>query len=117
VQFFAVARGDAVEFAVFYFHCQAHGILRLKRWVQRTKLINNTAQAPNITFFIVLLVMNLFRRHIIWSSDMCKSKLTFLIHHSSKTKISQFHITITVQKNVSRFQVSMEDFLRILTFF
>ena len=96
VEFFAVARGDTVEFTVFYFHCQAHWILCLKWRMQSTQFINNTTQAPYITFFIVLLVMNLFWTHIIGSSNMRESKLALLIHNSSQPKIAQFYITVAV---------------------
>jgi len=78
----------------------------------RTKLIDDASQWPNITFLIILLIINLLRTHIIWCTNMGKSKLGFVVHYSSQAEISKLDITVSIQEDVSRLQVSMEDFLR-----
>ena len=61
--------------------------------------------------------MDLLRAHVIRCADMRESKLAFLIHDSCQPKISEFHVTVSIQKYVARFEVPMEDFLGILALF
>jgi len=78
----------------------------------RTKLIDDAPQWPNITLLVILLIINLLGTHIIWCTNMGKSKLGFVIHYSSQAKISKLDITVSVQEDVPWLQVPMEDFLR-----
>jgi hypothetical protein len=45
---------------------------------------------------------------------MGESKLALLVHDSGEAKIAELDIRIRVEKNVARFEISVQNFLRIL---
>ena len=73
---------NPVKFSLFYFDSESHWILRLKRRMECTQFIDYATQRPNITFFIIFLIMYLFRRHVIGSAYMSECKLGLVIHYS-----------------------------------
>ena len=79
--------------------------------MQCTKLVDYATKRPNVTFLIVFLIMNLFRRHVVRSTNVGEGKLRFLVHNSCETEVPQFNITIPVQENISWLQISMQYFL------
>lgn len=48
---------------------------------------------------------------------MRERKLTLLVHHPCEAKVPQLHIAVAIQKDVARLQVSVQNLLRVLTFF
>ena len=80
--------------------------------MQGAQFINNTSKRPNIAFLIVLLVVDLLRRHIVGCSDMRECKLRLIVEHASQTEVSQLHVAIEIQEDVARFQITVQNFLR-----
>lgn len=111
VELFGVAGRDPLEFAFLDFDCQGHRVQRLEGWVEGAELVYNTTKRPNVTLLIVLLVMNLLRRHIIRRSDVRERELGFIIKNPRKSKVSQLDVAVQVKEDVAGFQVTVQDFL------
>lgn len=86
-------------------------VLRFERRPQSCHLIDYATQRPDVTFFVVALFVNLLGTHIVGSTHVCLGKNRVLIHHTRKSKVPHFCIVVCVQKNVSWFQISMENLL------
>ena len=60
---------DGVILAFYDFNEKLVHAFRLKRLLQSTQLIQHNSDGPNIRFKVVRLVVNYFRRKVIWRSD------------------------------------------------
>lgn len=102
-----VAGRYPLELAFLDLHGQGHRIQRLKRRMQRAELINNAAKRPNVTFFIVLLIVDLLRRHVVGRANMSECKLRFVVKHPRQSKVAQFDVTVQIEEDIARFEVAM----------
>ena len=74
-----------------------------------TLFIDYATQRPNITFFIIFLIMYLFRRHVIGSSLYYHCMISSTFQHFWYSKIPKFGCVIFCQKYILGFQISVEN--------
>ena len=85
--------------------------LPIERWLPRQHHIHNNPQWPNITFFVIRFLDNLWCNivHTAYFSCVC---LAFMIK-SSGPKINNFYVILLIgyQHDVLGFQIPMNDFV------
>ena len=89
---------------------------RFKRRTTIKQSIGNNANSPcicweTITFCWLPLWSQDFRCHVIWSPTNCPSPFVDSAYHSSKTEVTNLDVQISIQKQVSKFNISVEDIL------
>jgi len=82
-----------------------------ERGSEGCNLIDDAPRRPNITFLIVLLVINLLRTHVVGGAHVGLGEDRVLIHHPGEPEVAQLHIVVAVQKHIPWLQVSMQDLL------
>lgn len=107
-----VAGRYPLELALLDLHGQGHGIQRLKRRMQRAELVNNAAERPNVTFLVVLLVVDLLWRHVVGRANVGECELRFIVKHPGQSEVAQFHVAVQIEEDVAGFEVAVQDFLR-----
>ena len=74
-------------------------------------MIETDSQRPNIAFFSIILHKN-FRCNVI-RGPYCIHLLLFLVKGNCKSEINQFYFIFLTKHNVLRFDVSMNNILRM----
>ncbi len=80
---------------------------RFKRRSQSCCLVNYAASAPNITLLVILLIVDLFRTHVIGGADMSVGIHRVLVHHPGQPKVTKFDVLFGVEEDVAGFQIPM----------
>lgn len=101
---------DAVEPARFDFHRELVVGCRLERCPQGRNLVNDASEGPDVTLFVILLVTDLLRAHVVGGADVGVREDRLCAHHARQAKVTQLHVIIDVQKDVTWLEISMEDF-------
>ena len=83
VQVFWVAHGDPRNFRCDDFIGESKVICRLKGGSQSCYLIQDAPKRPNVSFCVIICLLNLLGWHIIWRSDICMRILTFRRKYSA----------------------------------
>ena len=79
--------------------------------MQRTQLVQYAAKRPDVTFFIVLLLVDLLRAHVVWSTHMRECELRLVRHDTSEAEVTELHVRVGIEEDVARFEVTMQNFL------
>lgn len=74
----------------------------------KLKFIHQNSYGPNISFCPIVSIDSL-RRSILKCSDESREGIFLLEHHSRKTIVSQFNVTVICDQNVLRLQLSVND--------
>ena len=61
---------NAVNLAKFDFVCQLNLVGGLERSLECQGLVNDTACTPDVAFFVVALLLDLLRTHVVGRSNM-----------------------------------------------
>jgi hypothetical protein len=96
MQLLRVPGGNPVELAFLDLHRESHWILRLKRRVKRTQFVNDAPEGPDVALFIVLLIVNLLRRHVVRSADVGERELRFVVEHAGQAKVAELDIAVEI---------------------
>lgn len=82
-------------------------IVSLERLSFLTQLIQQTAQSPDIIFFIIRLFLTQLGTQVKRSSNNRISEIFFFAESNRHAEISDFNKQVTLQKNVHGFDVSV----------
>lgn len=77
-------------------------VFSLERWVQSSHFVENASKWPDVTLLIVVLVINLFRTHVVGSPYVSLSIHALISQDSRKSKIAKFHVFFAINENISR---------------
>lgn len=83
-----VELGYSFVLSFFDFQSKCQLILCLKRWSERSHLVREAAKGPDVTLFIILLLINLFRAHVVRCAYVSLGIHAALIEHASKAKVA-----------------------------
>jgi hypothetical protein len=106
-----VAIWNTFVLAIFDLHGQVEMVRGFKWGLERRHLVDDAAERPNVTFFVILLLLYLLRAHIIRGADVSHREHRLLVEDPGKAEVSQLRVLMLVQKDVAWLQVSMEDLL------
>ena len=102
--------GNLIKLSFCNHKHQTPQIHRLKRLLQRTKLIQNHAQCPNIWFVGVRLLPTDLWTHIVRGSYMSYGAIVRVFEFFAYSEITDFDCSVWSQEYVGRFYISMKDF-------
>ena len=102
-KFIAIVGRHAVEVPVFYFQSKGQLILCFKRRSQGSHLVSQAPERPNITLFVVLLVVDLFWAHVVGCADVCLGVNGVTVKDARQAKVTQLDILAPVEEDVSWF--------------
>ena len=71
--------------------------------MQRTKFVNDATKRPYVAFFVVLLLIYLFRAHVIRCSDVRVGELGLLAHDTSQAEVTELDVGVRVKEDVAGF--------------
>ena len=105
---------NALKFARLDFHGQLD-LIRSFEWGSKCReFIEDTACRPNIALFVVFLVLNLFRGHVVRGAHMSICENGFISHESRKSKVTQLHVPASIEKHITRLEIPMEHTATLL---
>lgn len=80
--------------------------------MQGAQFVYYAPKRPNVALFVVFLVVNLLRRHVVRGANVREGELRLVVEHSGQTEVAQFDVAVQVKENVARFQIPVQDLLR-----
>ena len=92
---------------------QGELVLSFERWPQCGHLVGEAAQRPDVTLLIVALLVDLLGAHVVRRADVGLSVDTALVEHSCQTKVTQLRSRLSINEDISRFEVTVQDSLRL----
>lgn len=96
VQLFGVPRGNPLELAFLDLHGKGHRVLGLERRVQGTQLIDYAPKRPNVALLVVLLIVNLLRRHVVRGANVRECELGLVVEHARQAEVAELHIAVEI---------------------
>lgn len=71
------------------------------------QFVDDAAETPNITLFVVVLLVDLLGWHVVGSAYVGLRVERIAVHDAGQAEIAKFNVVVAVQEDISRFQVSM----------
>ncbi len=102
----------------FILHCpHCHERLEMRIWDHTfSKLYGSDSKWPNISFLIILTVLNDLWAHPIRTSNMSVVSSICIHHLCRNSEISQFGCTILIQQDIGRLNISVNFFTVVQVF-
>ena len=100
--------GDARVLALDHFLVEALHVICTEGWDQRTHLVQDATQRPNITLGIVRHVAPYLRARVIRRA--CLRVTEPFLDYFRNVEVSQLSLHISVEKDIGALHVSMQDF-------
>ena len=84
-------------------------VVGLERWAQVCHFIDNYAEGPYITLFVVALFIALLWTHIEWTPYICLGKVLLAAQRLRQAEVSELHILFFIKENIGWLQISVQN--------
>ena len=111
-EFVRVPGWDALVVSFFDFKGKSELVLGLEGRSECGHLVDEAAKGPDVALFVVLLFVDLLRTHVVGGADVGLGVHRAVVHDPGEAKVAQLCVLVLVQKDVARFDVAVQDFLR-----
>ena len=109
LQVVRVVTRDSVELAFLDLHRKRKAVLGLERRLQRRSFVDNAPERPDVAFVVVLLFVDLFRRHVVGCPDVRVRVHRLVSEHLRQSEVAQLHVRVFSDKDVCRLDVSVQN--------
>ena len=111
--FIGVVRGDTIDLTELNLVGELDLIGRLEGRPQGEHLVDHAAGRPDIRLLVVPLLLDLLGAHVVRRADVRVGEDGFVAHDPTQPKITQLHVVIGVEEDVSGLQISMQDLVSL----